>query len=156
MPKVRESATGVSARYGKGDASALVSFLQDVQREDGYLSESAMREASDHLGVPLSRVYSVATFFKAFSLKPRGEVILKVCVGTTCHIRGALVVIDDIQKELGVRPGETTEDMKYTVETVGCVGACALSPVVIAGEDYLTGVQPGTIARRLGKVRKRT
>ncbi len=156
MPDGTENLEGVSARYGKGDASALVPFLQDMQRENGYLSEGAMRGAAHHLDVPLSRVYSVATFFKAFSLKPRGEVILKVCVGTTCHIRGAMVVIDDIYKELGVRPGDTTSDMKYTVETVGCVGACALSPVVLAGDDYLTGVRPGTIAKRLEKVRKRT
>ena len=116
----------VSGRYDERDAGALVPFLQDLQKELGYLSQPALRAASDYLAVPLSRVYAVATFYKAFSLTPRGDVILKVCVGTTCHIRGALVVVDDIKKELGVLPGETTEDLRYTVETVGCVGACAL------------------------------
>jgi NADH-quinone oxidoreductase subunit E len=144
----------ISSKYARGDASQLVPYLQDVQKEIGYLSEPAIRAATDFLAVPLSRVYAVATFYKAFSLSPRGDTILKVCVGTTCHIRGAMLVVDDIQKAIGVLPGETTADRRYSVETVGCVGACALSPVVIAGDQYLTGVKPGTIEGRLEKARQ--
>ena len=144
----------ITSKYERGDASQLVPFLQDIQKEIGYLSEPALRAANDFLAVPLSRVYAVATFYKAFSLTPRGDTILKVCVGTTCHIRGAMLVIDDIENAFGVLPGQTTEDLRYSVETVGCVGACALSPVVIADDQYLTGVKPGTIEGRLEKVRQ--
>jgi NADH-quinone oxidoreductase subunit E len=139
----------VLARYPRGRPEALVHLLQDIQEELNYLPEETIRAAADHLEVPLSKAYSVATFYKAFSLEPRGETILKVCMGTSCHIRGAPVVVDDLENALGVGPGETTEDMKYTVEVVACVGACALAPVVIAGDRYLANVKPGTIGKRL-------
>jgi NADH-quinone oxidoreductase subunit E len=146
----------VVKHYRGADPGALVPLLQDVQREMGYLSEDSMRTAADLLGVPLSRVYAVATFYKAFHLTPRGRTTLKVCVGTTCHIRGAKTILDDIQRELHIAPGETTEDLAYSMETVGCVGACALSPVVMADDRYLTNVQPGTILRRLERAGKPT
>lgn len=136
-------------KYGRGEASALVHLLQDVQVEFNYLPAEAIRAVADHLEVPVTKAYSVATFYKAFSLKPRGRTILKVCMGTTCHIRGGPVVVDDIRQQIGVGPGETTEDMEYTLEVVNCVGACALAPVVIAGERYLADVKPGTIEKRL-------
>ena len=139
----------VLARYPEGRADALVHLLQEVQGELNYLPAEAIRAVAEHLDVPLTRAYSVATFYKAFSLEPRGEKIIKVCMGTSCHIRGASVVVDDIESALGVGPGETTEDMKYTVEVVACVGACALAPVVIAGDRYLANVKPGTIGKRL-------
>ncbi len=147
---------GVIERYQDADRGALVPFLQDVQQELGYLSEDAMRLASDLLNVPLSQVYAVATFYKAFHLTPRGKTTIKVCVGTTCHIRGAVTILDDIKRELKIDPGETTEDLEYSMETVGCVGACALSPVVMADDSYITNVQPGTILQRLEKVEKST
>jgi NADH-quinone oxidoreductase subunit E len=143
-------------RYKNADQGALVPLLQDVQRKMGYLSEDSMRIAADHLDVPLSQVYAVATFYKAFHLTPQGRTTLKVCVGTTCHIRGAMTILDDIRREIHIGPGETTEDLAYSVETVGCVGACALSPVVMADDDYITSVQPGTIGRRIKKVSKAT
>jgi NADH-quinone oxidoreductase subunit E len=141
-------------RYQDRDAGALVPLLQDIQGALGYLPEDAMRTASKLLDVPLSRVYAVATFYKAFHLTPRGRTILKVCVGTTCHIRGAMTILDDIKRELGIGPGDTTDDMAYSMETVGCVGACAQSPVVMVDYDYLTNVQPGSISKRLKKVHR--
>ena len=93
----------------------------------------------------------MATFYKAFSLKPRGEKIVKVCMGTSCHIRGASIVVEDMRQGLGIGPGETTEDMKYTAEVVNCVGACALAPVVIVGDKYLANVKPGTIVKSIEK-----
>jgi len=118
------------------DRGLLVSILQDVQAEHYYLPEEAIVEVSRGLEVPLSGVYSVATFFKAFSLKPRGRHLINVCLGTACHVRGAVRVLEAIERELGIKPGETTEDLKYTLETVNCVGACALGPILIVGEEY--------------------
>ncbi len=142
---------GVLGNHPRGATDALVHLLQDIQEAVNYLPEEAIRAAADHLEVPLGKVYAVATFYKAFSLKPRGKTIVKVCLGTTCHIRGAPVVVEDFQHGLGIGPGETTSDMKYTLEVVNCVGACALAPVVIAGEKYLADVKPGTILKRLSK-----
>lgn len=118
------------------DKSALIDILHDTQSEIGYLPEKALQEISAGLGVPLSRVYSVATFFKAFSLTPRGRHLINVCLGTACHVRGAVKVLEQLEKELGIKTGGNTPDLKFTLETVRCVGACALGPMVIIGEDY--------------------
>ena len=118
------------------DKSMLVGILQDVQAEIGYLPKEALVEVGKGLDVPQSRVYSVATFFKAFSLKPRGRHLINVCLGTACHVRGAEKVLEKIEEELKTKRGETTPDLKFTLETVNCVGACALGPMVIIGEDY--------------------
>jgi NADH-quinone oxidoreductase subunit E len=118
------------------DASLLVDILQDIQAETGYLPKETLEETSKGLNVPQSRVYSVATFYRAFSLTPRGRHVINVCMGTACHVRGAVKVLESIQKQLGIKTGETTKDLKYTLETVNCVGACALGPMVIIGEDY--------------------
>lgn len=124
------------------DKSLLVDILQDIQAEIGYLPKEALVEASHGLGVPVSRVYSVATFFKAFSLTPRGRYLINVCMGTACHVRGAPKVLERIEKELKIKSGETTKDLKFTLETVNCVGACALGPMVIIGEDYHGEMSP--------------
>ena len=117
------------------DRGMLVSILQDIQVEYNYLPAEAIREVSETLGIPLTRVYSVATFFKAFSLKPRGRHIINVCLGTACHVRGAPKILEAMERELEIKSNETTEDMKYTLETVNCVGACALGPIVIVDEE---------------------
>jgi len=118
------------------DKALLVDILQDVQAATGYLPQEALEETARGLNIPLSRVYSVATFFKAFSLTPRGRNLINVCLGTACHVRGADKILARIEEELGIKNGETTEDLKFTLETVNCVGACALGPIVIIGEDY--------------------
>jgi NADH-quinone oxidoreductase subunit E len=118
------------------DKALLVDVLQDIQAEIGYLPQAALEEVSRGLDVPQSRVYSVATFFKAFSLKPRGRHLINVCTGTACHVRGAVKVLEKIEQELAIKPGETTRDLNFTLETVNCVGSCALGPMVIIGEDY--------------------
>jgi NADH-quinone oxidoreductase subunit E len=114
----------------------LVSILQDIQAEYNYLPKDAVLEVSQGLGVPLTQVYSVATFFKAFSLQPRGRHLIHVCLGTACHVRGGIRILESIERELGIKAGETTEDLKFTVETVNCVGACALGPIVIVDDQY--------------------
>jgi NADH-quinone oxidoreductase subunit E len=133
------------------DKSLLVDILQDIQAETGYLPKEALAETSHRLCVPLSRVYSVATFFKAFSLNPRGRHLINVCMGTACHVRGAVKVLEKIEQELGIKTGETTPDLAFTLETVNCVGACALGPMVIIGEDYHGEMTPDAIGPVLKK-----
>lgn len=118
------------------DEGMLVSILQDIQAEYNYLPEEVLVEVSQSLGTPLSQVYSVATFFKAFSLEPRGRYLINVCLGTACHVRGAVKVLEAIERELDIKTGGTTKDLKFTLETVNCVGACALGPIVIIDGGY--------------------
>ena len=118
------------------DRGMLVSILQDIQAEYNYLPKEAIIQVSQGLDVALSQVYSVATFFKAFSLKPRGRHLINVCLGTACHVRGTVRILDEIERELGIDSGKTTKDLKYTLETVNCVGACALGPIVIVDGNY--------------------
>ena len=119
-----------------GDPGMLVSVLQDIQAEYNYLPKETLVQVSQGLDVPLTQVYSVASFFKAFSLKPRGRHLINVCLGTACHVRGAVRVLEEIERKLGIKSGETTEDSRYTLETVNCVGACALGPIVVIDGEY--------------------
>jgi NADH-quinone oxidoreductase subunit E len=131
----KQKVKAVLDRY-QHDRGMLVSILQDVQSKYSYLPKEALEQVSQGLDIPLTQVYSVATFFRAFSLKPRGRHLINVCLGTACHVRGAVRVLDEIKRELGVSEGETTQDLKYTLETVNCVGACALGPIVIVDGKY--------------------
>jgi len=133
--EVKERVSAILHRHN-WDKSLLVSILQDVQAELNYLPREAMVEVSDGLGVSLSHVYSVATFYRAFSLKPRGRHLAHVCVGTACHVRGATRILEKLSKKLGVPSGTTTDDMSFTLETVNCVGACALGPLVVVDGQY--------------------
>ena len=128
------------------DKSALIDILHDTQSEIGYLPEAALKEISASLGVALSKVYSVATFFKAFSLTPRGRHLINVCMGTACHVRGSDKVLEQLEKELGIKTGGNTPDLKFTLETVNCVGACALGPMVIIGDDYHGEMTPEKVS----------
>jgi len=131
----KQKIKSILARY-QGDAGMLVPILQDVQAEYNYLPREALVLVGEGLDVPLSQVYSVASFFKAFSLKPRGRHLINVCLGTACHVRGVGRVLDEIERRLGIRSGETTQDLRYTLETVNCVGACALGPIVVIDGNY--------------------
>jgi NADH-quinone oxidoreductase subunit E len=133
--KLKEQVRQVLEKY-QGDKSALIDILHDTQSAIGYLPQEALEAIHQGLNIPLSRVYGVATFFKAFSLTPRGRHLINVCMGTACHVRGSDKVLAQIEKELGIKNGENTRDLKFTLETVNCVGACALGPMVIIGEDY--------------------
>jgi len=118
------------------DKGQLISILQDIQAEFHYLPQESLTQVSDTIGVPLSRVYSVATFFKAFSLKPRGKHLINVCLGTACHVRGTSKVLEQLERSLNASRGETTSDFKFTLETVNCMGCCALGPVVNIDGEY--------------------
>jgi NADH-quinone oxidoreductase subunit E len=125
----------ILSRYDS-DAGMLVAILQDVQAEYNYLPREALEQVGQGLDISFSQVYSVASFFKAFSLKPRGRHLINVCLGTACHVRGAVRVLDEVERELNIKSGETTEDLRYTLETVNCVGACALGPIVVVDGSY--------------------
>lgn len=129
--KVRE----ISAKYG-ADRSYLVPILQDIQREYNYLPKDALEQVGEILAVPLSKIYEVATFYKAFSLRPRGRHLLHLCLGTACHVRGAEPIAAIVEQQLGIKPGETSADGEFTFETVGCLGACALGPILVVNEEY--------------------
>jgi NADH:ubiquinone oxidoreductase subunit E len=116
--------------------ASLIQVLQDVHRAYNYLPCDVLTQVAKSLDVPLAKLFSVATFYKAFSLDPQGDTIIKICTGTACHIRGAVALSDEVERLLAISPDETTDDMKYTLKTVNCVGACAMAPVMIVGEKY--------------------
>ena len=146
-----EKVAAIVSEYG-GNHDSLISILQDIQSEYHYLPEDALRAVASQLGLPLIQVYGVATFFKAFSLKPRGEHVVTVCLGTACHVRRAPAVLDEVKRQLGVEPGETSEDMRFTLETVNCLGACALGPIVVLDGKYHGQMGPGKVKKILKKI----
>jgi NADH-quinone oxidoreductase subunit E len=115
---------------------SIISALEKIQERYRYLPKEALILASQRLGVPLSQAYAVATFYNAFSLKPKGKHSLHVCMGTACHVRGSPLVLDRIEMKLGITAGETTADALCSLETVNCVGACALGPIVVGDDEY--------------------
>lgn len=125
----------------------LIEVLQDVQDHYGYVPEEAMRGISKELGMPLTDVYSVASFYKAFSLQPRGKNVVNVCTGTACHVRGAKMVLNQATGQLGVTPSEMTEDGLFTIEQVNCLGACALGPVVTENGSCHHHMNPGKMRK---------
>jgi len=128
-------------RVAQDDAS-LIAVLESVQAQYRYLPFEALVLASERLGVPLSQAYSVATFYHAFSLRPKGKHCLHVCMGTACHVRGSPQVLDRLETKLGIKAGGTTRDRTFTLETVNCLGACALGPIVVADGDYSGQMTP--------------
>jgi NADH-quinone oxidoreductase subunit E len=115
---------------------SIIGLLQDISEAYGYLPERVLEEVSDRLNVPLSHFYSLATFYTSFRLEPMGKHLCSICVGTACHVRGATMVVESIERELNIKAGETTADGNFTVETVNCLGACALGPLVVIDDDY--------------------
>ncbi|MFO8051211.1 MAG: NAD(P)H-dependent oxidoreductase subunit E [Thermoplasmatota archaeon] len=118
------------------DGSSLIPVLEEVNEEFNYLPRTVLRYVARELDVPYSQAYGVATFYTAFSLNPRGKHTIKVCMGTACHVRGSPKVLEEIERELGIEPGETTSDGMFTLETVNCLGTCALGPVVVLDDEY--------------------
>jgi len=131
----------------------LVEVLQDVQELFGYIPQESMITVSRELGVPLIEVYRVASFYKAFSLEPRGKHIITVCLGTACHVRGAGRLVDQVAAQLGVEPGGTTSDGLFTVECVNCLGACALGPVLVLDGVYHDHMTPRKLSRLIESAR---
>ncbi len=135
----------------ESNSGFLVSILQDIQKEHNYLPKETLVQVSQGLEIPLSQVHHVATFFKAFSLTPRGRHTVCVCMGTACHVRGAQRVMDNITQRLEINPDETTADLKFTVEKVNCVGTCAQGPMVLIDGDYFGTMRSDKVEPMLKK-----
>ncbi len=129
------------------ESTALISILQDIQLHYKYLPPEALQQTAEALSLPLSKVFSVATFYSSFSLVPKGKNVIRVCMGTACHVRGAGLLLDELVRQLKVKPGETTECGEYTLESVNCVGTCAMAPVVMINEQYYGKMRISKIKR---------
>jgi NADH:ubiquinone oxidoreductase subunit E len=126
--------TQIIEKYGP-DTHAIVAILQDIQEEYNYLPKDVLVTLSKEIDIPLSRILSVATFYKAFSLTPKGKYPINVCLGTACHVRGGARVMEKLERELGIERGETTEDLRFSLDEVRCLGCCGLAPVMMVGKD---------------------
>ena len=136
-----DKVTEIIERY-KGEKGATVAILQDLQEEYHYLPPEALEQVAASLDIPLSRVLRVATFYKAFSLTPRGKYLINVCLGTACHVRGGVRNLEELQNDLGIQAGETTQDGLFTLEKVYCLGGCALGPLIVIGGKYYSKMNP--------------
>jgi NADH-quinone oxidoreductase subunit E len=127
------------------DKRYSLAILQDLQRSFGYVPKEALEALACYLGIKISTLYSMATFYRALNLKPKGKHVIRVCDGTACHIRGAPVLLDALQRTLGIQAGETTGDGLFSVETVNCLGACAIAPVMVVDGQYHPKVKPDQV-----------
>lgn len=140
-------------RYDR-DPANIISILQDIQSQANWLPEEELRYVCAELGIPLSKIMALATFYRAFSLKPRGRHIVHVCLGTACHVRGAERILDTVGRELGIEAGQTDKDLQFTLETVNCLGACALGPIVVVDGEYHGQMTSAKATRLLNKVKQ--
>ena len=131
-------------KHGGAD-SALIQILIEVQSENHWLPREALTRISEKLEVPMSRIQHIITFYKAFSQVPKGRHEIHVCMGTACHVRGAQRVLETIQDQVGINPGETDVDLKFSLETVNCIGCCALGPVVVVDGEYHGNIAPSQV-----------
>ncbi len=130
----RQKVDAILAKY-QGQKGTLIPILQEVQNLYNYLPKEALEYVAERTGVPIADIYGVVTFYSLFHLNPRGRNIIRACQGTACHVRGGKTVLQALEKELGVKAGETTKDLRFTLETVACIGACGLAPVMQINED---------------------
>jgi NADH:ubiquinone oxidoreductase subunit E/NAD-dependent dihydropyrimidine dehydrogenase PreA subunit len=147
----RTLADRVAARH-EGGAEAIVPILQDISEILNWLPPEVLRRVAELKQVPLEHIVRIATFYRSFSLRPRGKYIVNVCMGTACHVQGATRILETLERELGVPVGETTSDMRFTLETVRCVGCCGLAPVVMVGDTFYGKLTPSKAARLVGKL----
>ena len=141
-------------KYPKDDRSYLIPLLQNVQEIYGYLPEDALKEISGHINMPLSGVYGVATFYNQFRLTPLGKNVIRICRGTACHVKNSANILTTLESELGICAGQTTRDKVFTLETVACIGACSLAPVININDEYYGRVVIKDIPKILNKYRK--
>ena len=142
---MEQELTQILAPY-KGEKGALVPILQKVQEELGYLSEEAVSQIAKFLRVSSSEVFGVLTFYAQFRIIPSGRNVVRVCRGTACHVRGGARILEAVQRELGIKEGETTPNLEYTLETVACIGACAIAPTMMINKNAYGRLNPKRIA----------
>jgi NADH-quinone oxidoreductase subunit E len=140
MPVDLEAVHDIIEKHGY-EESSLLAILQDIQYTFNYLPQKALREVSRGMNIPLSHIYAIATFYKAFSLKPRGRHSIHVCLGTACHVRGGQRILECLERKLGVKSGGTSEDLTFTLERVNCLGACAMGPMMVVDQKYMGKVK---------------
>jgi len=133
------------------EEGGLIAVLEAIQAEFGYLPERALRTVAEQMGRSLVDIYGVATFYRSFSLQPRGKHVITACLGTACHVRGAPMIVEEFERQLGIRAGETTTDREFTLETVNCLGACALGPIVVVDGRYFSNVDTAKVKHILKK-----
>ncbi len=133
----------------------LIEVLQDVQEDYGYIAEKDMQAVSQGLGVPIMEVYRVASFYKAFRLRPAGKIVLTMCMGTACHVRSSRLLLDQAIGQLGIKPGEVTLDGLFSIERVNCLGACAMGPIVKENGSYHHHMTPGKLRKLIEAIRRR-
>jgi len=138
----------------RSERGALIGILQDIQEAFGWLPEEALSRVSEQLSYPMNQIYSVATFYKAFNLVPRGKHVCKVCMGTACHVRGAPRILEELERELDITAGETTADGTFSLDIVNCVGACALGPVVDIDGEHKGNLTPSRVEALLKPFRE--
>ncbi|MHC4698414.1 MAG: NADH-quinone oxidoreductase subunit NuoE family protein [Planctomycetota bacterium] len=148
----RDEILGILSRHD-GDRGGLISILEDIQATYNHLPAEALKVLADETGRSLVDVYGVATFYKSFSLSPRGKHLCSVCTGTACHVRGAPIIAEEFERQLGTGAGETTSDREFTLETVNCLGACALGPIVVVDGHYFSNVNSVRVKRIIKKTR---
>jgi len=149
---VEDAITSIVDKY-EAKPTALIMILQDIQKHYRYLPIDALKMVSQKMNLPLAQIYGVATFYKSFSLKPKGRNHICVCTGTACHVRQADVILSKLELELKIKAGETTPDNEYSFETVNCLGACALGPLVTANDVYYGNMDVTKVDRMMAKLR---
>ena len=129
----------------QSEAGSLIQVLLEIQSENHWLPKEALERVSEKLKVPMSQIQHITTFYKSFSLVPKGRHEVHVCMGTACHVRGAQRVLDTVQEQIGIKPGETDVDLKFSLETVNCLGCCALGPVMVVDGEYHGNIVPAQL-----------
>lgn len=147
--------TTVLARYPHASRDALIPILQDVQQSQGYLSRDAVVRIGEHLNLPASKIYGVATFYNQFRFQPQGRNHIQVCRGTACHVKGSAAILDAIRRELKIEPGQTSRDGEFSLEVVACIGACGLAPVICVNGEFHAGVSTKTVGKILDSYRRK-
>ena len=138
----------------KNEKGTIIGLMQDIHGEYRYLPEEVLLRVSAELDIPMAKLYTLATFYKSFRLEPVGKHHVRVCLGTACHVNGATKIVETLERELGVKSGQTTEDNQFTLETVNCLGACALGPLMLVDGEYHGKIDQGKLKKLLNKYRK--
>jgi len=136
------------------DQKELIHVLHKIQAQYGYIPADIVSQISRHLRISESEIFGVLSFYKAFTLEPRGKHLITICMGTACHVRGAQAILDEFERKLGIKAGETSEDKMFTLETVNCVGACALGPIIIADGEYHGQMKTREVDKVMEKINK--
>jgi NADH-quinone oxidoreductase E subunit len=151
---VRVDIEEILSRHGNAGRDALIPILQEVQDACGYLSRESVRRIGEFLSLPSSKIYGVATFYNQFRFEALGKYHIQVCRGTACHVKGSAGVLEALQRELGIEPGQTSRDGKFSLEVVACIGACGLAPVISVNGEFHAGLTPEKVTKIVEMYRK--